>query len=237
MHTVMNIEQSHVQRAALRASSVLVTKIKAALPSNTAFDLFEFATLISDVPCIDQKEFFQDLEDCATKFFMEWFGADNTADFSVRRRIALQGIKDTIDPQFWKNIESLSELSRQRLPVEAALEPYEKAIKKEKKSMFGMLFADNFYKNHDFLTEAKQKGGVVCCDKEMLLGVTQRQFVVDLTKRFNEILTTVNITKTFAPSPSLLPKSFEKRVLEQREKSSIVGIVRPPVRPPVQVSY
>lgn len=234
-----SIEQSDIQLAALRSASFLSTKIQSTLPDTTQFDFFEYSKVIKDVPCLDQTRFFQEIEACATKFFMEWFGSDNDIDFSVRRRIALQGIKDTINEQFWKNVESCSEIPRNITALEKALEPYEKSIKKQKKSthMFPMFFSDNFYKEHSLLTKAQQKGGIVSGDMGFVVQVAHRQFVEDLSQRFNQILSTVGVTTPFVHSkPWLSNRPLEQRLVEKREKAGS-GIQRPPVRPPIQTSY
>ncbi len=234
-----SIEQSDIQLAALRSASFLITKIQNTLPTATEFNFFCYSKIIKDIPCLDQKLFFQEIEACATKFFMEWFGADNDIDFSVRRRVALQGVKDIINEQFWESLESRSEIPRNFGSVEKALEPYEKAIKKQEKSthMFPMLLSDNFYKEHGLLTKAHQKGGVVSCDMGLLVQVTRQEFVEGLSQRFNQILSAVNITTPFVPSkPWLSHKPLAQIVVEKRQQSDSV-IQRPPVRPPVQTSY
>lgn len=233
----MNIEQSEIQLAALRASSFACRKIKASLPESTQFNFFRHSSLLNDVPCVNQKEFFQDLEDRATQFFMEWFGSDHPTDLSVRRRIALQSIKDISNGQFWSNTENMSALPRKLSVVESALEPYEKEIKKANKStaMFsGLSLSGVFHKEYELLKQAKERNGVVSCEKDLLVDLVSHQLIVELTQRFNQILKSLNVAHSFQTSaPQLSKELLEVRVLEQRQKT----IEKLPPRPPLQVSY
>lgn len=234
-----SIEQSDIQLAALRLASFLSTKMKSMLPSSTNFVLFDFYHIVPDIPYVNQQDFFKDIELCATKFFMEWFGADNETGIFVRRRIALQGVKDTIDQKFWEKIGSCSDLPRNFSSVLKVLEQYDKKYKKERNSndMFSIGLSVEFYERHQFLKTAKELGGVVSCDTNTLVQAVQRQFVVDLTERFNQILESVNITTPFLHSaPWLSNKPLEQRLTEKRERDHTT-IVRPPVRPPIQTTY
>lgn len=233
----MNIEQSEIQLAALRASSFACNKIKASLPKSIQFNFFGHSSLLNDVPCVNEKEFFQDLEDRATQFFVEWFGSDHPTDLSVRRRIALQSVKDISNEQFWSNAESMSALPRKLSAVESALEPYEKEIKKAKKStaLFdGLHLSTLFYTEYGLLKQAKEKNGVVSCEKDLLVDLIGHQLIVELTQRFNQILKSLNITHSFQTStPQLSKELLEVRLLEQRQKT----IETLPPRPALQVSY
>lgn len=233
----MNIEQSEIQLAALRASSFVCSKIKASLPESTQFNFFRYASLLSDIPAVNEKEFFQDLEDRATQFFMEWFGSDHPTDLSVRRRIALQSVKDISTGQFWSNVESMPVLPRTLSAVESALAPYEKEIKKANKStalFSGLNLSSLFHKEYELLKQAKEKNGVVSCEKDLLVDLVGHQLIMELTQRFNQILKSLNVTHSFQTSAPQLSKDFlEVRLFEQRQKT--IEIVPP--RPPVQVSY
>ena len=233
----MKIYKCEILLAALRASSFACSKIKASLPESTQFNFFRHSSLLNDVPCVNEKEFFQDLEDRATQFFMEWFGSDHPTDLSVRRRIALQSVKDISNKQFWTNAESMSALPRNLSAVESALEPYEKEIKKAKKStaLFdGLHLSSLFYKKYELLKQAKEKNGVVSCEKDLLVDLVSHQLIGELTQRFNQILKSLNVAHSFQTStPQLSKELLEVRVLEHRQKS--IEILPP--RPPLQVSY
>lgn len=237
----MNIEQSDIQLAALRSSNFLSSKIKVALPTTTQFDFFGFSHIIEDIRCVDEKEFFQNLEDRTTQFFMEWFGADSPAEISVRRRIALQSIKDIANTQFWNNIETLPDLPRKLSAVENAFGRYEKEMERANKStarsvMFGglQILSKNFWDEYNLLKQAKGKNGVVSCEKDLLVDLVAHQLTVVLTQRFNQILKSLNINHSFQTStPQLSKQLLEVRLFKQRSENHQIL----PPQMPIQVSY
>jgi len=229
-----NINQSDIQLAALRSAGFLTKKIQGTLPASTDFILFDFHHVIPNIPYVDKKDFLKDIEFTATKFFLEWFSADNEVEISVRRRIALQAVKDTVEEDFWKKFISCPDLPRDLSSVIKILDQYDE--KYEEKRKIRDLFSQGasmiqFYQDHQFLKTAKQHGGVVSCDKNTLVQAFQQKIVIDLTERLNKILKSIDVTTPFVHSSSgLSNKTLEQRLAEKRGKDPST-IVPPPVQP------
>lgn len=234
-----NVNQSDIQLAALRSARFLSTKIKGALmkeaySASANFILFDFYNVIPNIPYVDKKDFFKDIEFVATKFFMEWFSADTEVEMSVRRRIALQAVTDTIKEDFWKNFVLSPDLPRDLSSVIKVLERYDEKYE-EKRKTEGMFSAGTsmmeFFQEHQFLKTAKQLGGVVSCDKNTLVQAVQQQFAGDLTEHFNQMLSSLNVTTPFVHSnPGLSNKTLEQRLAEKRGKD-LSTTATPPVQP------
>lgn len=236
-----NMNQSDIQLAALRSARFLSTKMKDALKkdafsASANFILFDFYDVLPNVPVpyADKNDFFKDVEFVATKFFLEWFSADNEVEISVRRRIALQAVTDTIKEDFWKKFVLSSDLPRDLSSVIQVLDQYDEKYEEKRKTQDILAAGPSmmaFYQEHQFLKTAKQQGGVVSCDKNTLVQAVQQQFVGDLTERFNQILNSLNVTTPFLHSTSgLSNKSLEQRLAEKRGKDLPTTAI-PPVQP------
>jgi len=231
------IDFSQIQLAALRSSCFAASKLQKTFPSSFTFSFFEFSSLVEGVPCVEAKEFFAKMENRTAQFFMEWFSADNALDFAVRRRVALQAVKDVVDANLWDEISVFPAVTRVSEPVAKLLESYEKQIKKNEKvtALFPVPLSDKFYKQYRNIRQAMSQGGVVGCGEDVLLDSVHQLFAEKLTARINQILPSIGSPVLFKPSAPWAAKNMEKRIANHRAKNEPVTISPPPVREPVLI--
>lgn len=230
------IDFSQIQLAALRSSCFTANKLQKTFPSSFTFSFFEFSSLVEGVPCVEAKEFFAKMENRTAQFFMEWFSADNALDFAVRRRVALQAVKDVIDANLWDEVAAFPAVARVSEPVAKLLESYEKEIKKNDKAsvLFPVPLSEKFYKQYRNIKQAMSQGGVVGCGEDVLLNSAHQIVAEKLTARINQILPSIGVTNLFKPSAPWAPaQKMEKRIANHRAKNEPVTISHPPVREPI----
>jgi len=231
------IDFSQIQLAALRSSCFTANKLQKTFPSSFTFSFFEFSSLVEGVPCVEAKEFFAKMENRTAQFFMEWFSADNALDFAVRRRVALQAVKDVVDANLWDEVAAFPAVARVSEPVAKLLESYEKEIKKNDKAsvLFPVPLSDKFYQQYRNIKQAMSQGGVVGCGEDALLNSAHQIVAEKLTARINQILPSIGSPVLFKPSAPWAAKNMEKRIANHRAKNEPVTISPPPVREPVLI--